>query len=148
MDVPQDLGHLFACCVHLGRQYGMNLLRQKGYDVTPVQTQTLVYLSLCRETANQRELEHELHLRPSTVNGIVSRLEEKGYLSRRASPVDGRCRLVSLTEAGWEKVEAFRASLVETNRRLCAVLTEEEQAQLGDMLSRIIANLENEVNKA
>ena len=55
---------------------------------------------------------------------------------------------MSLTEAGREKVEAFRASLEETNRRLCAVLTEGERAQLGDMLSRIIADLENEVNKA
>lgn len=148
MDVPQDLGHLFACCVHLGRQYGMNLLRQKSYDVTPVQTQTLVYLSLCREAVNQRDLERELRLRPSTVNGIVNRLETKGYLFRRASPVDGRCRLVSLTDAGREKVDAFRSSLVATNRRLCAVLTAEEQVQLGDMLSRIIADLENEVNKA
>ena len=145
MDDPQDLGRLLACCGHLGRQYGVNLLRRKGYDVTPVQTRTLVYLSCCREAVNQRELERELRLRPSTVNGIVSRLEEKGYLSRRASPLDG---LVSLTEAGREKVEAFRASLEETNRRLCAVLTEGEQAQLGDMLSRIIADLENEVNKA
>lgn len=148
MDVPQDLGRQMACCSHLGRQYGMKLLRQKGYDVTPVQTRTLIYLSCCQKVVNQRELERELRLRPSTVNGIVSRLEEKGYLSRRASPVDGRCRLVSLTDAGWEKVEAFRASLEETNRRFCAVLTEEEQAQLGDMLSRIIADLENEVNKA
>lgn len=147
MDVPQDLGHLFACCVHLGRQYGMNLLRRDGYDVTPVQTRALVYLSLRREAANQRDLEHGLHLRPSTVNGIVSRLEEKGYLTRRASPVDGRCRLVSLTDAGWEKVEAFRASLEETNRRLCAVLTDEEQSLLRDMLFRIITDLENEVNK-
>ena len=143
MDDPQDLGRLLACCGHLGRQYGVNLLRRKGYDVTPVQTRTLVYLSCCREAVNQRELERELRLRPSTVNGIVSRLEEKGCITR-----DGRCRLGSLTEAGREKVEAFRASLEETNRRLCAVLTEGEQAQLGDMLSRIIADLENEVNKA
>ena len=148
MDDPQDLGRLLACCGHLGRQYGVNLLRREGYDVTPVQTRTLVYLSCCREAVNQRDLEHELRLRPSTVNGIVSRLEEKGYLSRRASPLDGRCRLVSLTDAGREKVEAFRASLEETNRRLFSVLTEGERAQLGDMLSRIIADLENEVNKA
>ena len=66
MDDPQDLGRLLACCGHLGRQYGVNLLRRKGYDVTPVQTRTLVYLSCCREAVNQRELERELRLRPST----------------------------------------------------------------------------------
>ena len=149
MEREPDLGRMIGYCAHLGMRYNEKLLRRDGYDVTPVQSHVLLYLAHQGDLAvNQRELEKELHLKPSTVNGIVSRLEEKGYLSRRASPLDGRCRLVSLTEAGREKVEAFRASLEETNRRLCAVLTEGEQAQLGDMLSRIIADLENEVNKA
>ena len=146
MDDPQDLGRLLACCGHLGRQYGVNLLRRKGYDVTPVQTRTLVYLSCCREAVNQRELERELRLRPSTVNGIVSRLEEKGYLSRRASPLDGRCRLVSLTEAGRSKVQDFHVIVEETERRFTASLSEQERGQLRKLLSRIIENLENEVN--
>ena len=100
MSECQDLGRLLACCGHLGRQYGENLLRQRGYDVTPVQTRMLVYLSRCQSEVNQRDLERELRLRPSTVNGIVSRLEEKGYIARRTSPTDGRVRLVSLREAG------------------------------------------------
>ena len=148
MDNPQDLGHMLAYCSHLGRQYGVNLLRRNGYDVTPVQTRALACLACRREEVNQRDLERELRLRPSTVNGIVNRLEEKGYISRRASPADGRCRLVSLTAAGKEKVEAFRASLEETNRRFCASLTGEEQTLMKDMLTRMIADLENEVNKA
>ena len=149
MEREPDLGRMIGYCAHLGMRYNEKLLRRDGYDVTPVQSHVLLYLAHQGDLAvNQRELEKELHLKPSTVNGIVSRLEEKGYLSRRASTLDGRCRLVSLTEAGREKVEAFRASLEEPNRRLCAVLTEGEQAQLGDMLSRIIADLENEVNKA
>lgn len=147
MEEPHDLGHLLAYSSHLGRQNGLNLLRQKGYDVTPVQTRLLACLACCGEPLNQRDLERELRLKPSTVNGIVNRLEEKGYILRRASPADGRCRLVSLTDAGREKIEAFRVSLEEANRRICAVLTEEEQACLRDMLSRIIADLENEVNK-
>ena len=127
MSEYQDLGRLLACCGHLGRQYGENLLRQRGYDVTPVQTRMLVY--------------------PSTVNGIVSRLEEKGYIARRTSPTDGRVRLVSLTDAGRGKLDAFRVTLEEVNRRFGAILTAEEQEQLGGLLSRIITDLENEVNK-
>ena len=146
MDDPQDLGRLLACCGHLGRQYGVNLLRRKGYDVTPVQTRTLVYLSCCREAVNQRELERELRLRPSTVNGIVSRLEEKGCITRRASPTDGRCRLVSLTEAGQARVDAFRAVMSNTGRRYASILSEEEETALRDLLSRIIETLESEVN--
>ena len=63
MSEYQDLGRLLACCGHLGRQYGENLLRQRGYDVTPVQTRMLVYLSRCQSEVNQRDLERELRLR-------------------------------------------------------------------------------------
>ena len=147
MEEPQDLGLQLAYCGHLGRLYSVKLMRQNGYDVTPVQSRTLACLSCRGEPMNQRDLEHELRLRPSTVNGIVNRLEEKGYLLRRASPTDGRCRLVSLTEAGEEKVQTLRTYLSEANRRICASLTAEEQRQLSGMLSRIIADLENEVNK-
>ena len=101
MNEEPDLGRMIAYCAHLGMRYNEKLLRRDGYDVTPVQSHVLLYLSRRGgQAVNQRELEKELHLKPSTVNGIVSRLEEKGCITRRASPTDGRCRLVGLTGAG------------------------------------------------
>ncbi len=143
-----DLGRMIAYCGHLGRQSTDQMLRRAGYDVTPVQTQALMYLA-CRQRnreTSQRDLERELHLKASTVNGIVGRLEEKGYISRRTSPYDGRIRLVGLTETGRSKVEDFRAALEETERRFTAGLTDRERETLGALLERIIANLENEVS--
>ena len=146
-DTP-DLGRLIAYCGRLGRQYMDQNLRRDGYDVTPVQSRTLAYLSCCDgQTVNQRDLERELRLKPSTINGIVNRLEEKGYILRRTSPEDGRCRLISLTEAGQAKVDTFRSILEDTGRRLAGCLSEEEEAVMRDFLLRIIENLENEVNK-
>ena len=149
MGEPQDmdLGRMLAYCGHLGRQYSLSRLQQEGYDITPVQTRALACLSCAQKEVSQRDLERELRLRPSTVNGIVGRLEAKGYISRRASPTDGRCRLVSLTEAGRAQFSAVCTSLEQTNRRFCASLDEAEQTQLRELLSRIIADLENEVNK-
>ena len=143
-----DLGRMIAYCGHLGRQSTDQMLRRAGYDVTPVQTQALMYLA-CRQRnreTSQRDLERELHLKASTVNGIVGRLEEKGYISRRTSPYDGRIRLVGLTETGRSQVEDFRAALEETERRFTAGLTDRERETLGALLERIIANLENEVS--
>lgn len=147
MSDEPDLGRMIGYCAHLGMRYNEKLLRRDGYDVTPVQSHVLMYLS-CRDNqaVNQRDLEKELHLKPSTVNGIVSRLEEKGCIIRRASPADGRCRLVSLTEAGQKRVDAFRAVIANTGRRYASFLTNEEEAALRDLLSRIIENLEKEVN--
>ena len=128
-------------------RYNEKLLRRDGYDVTPVQSHVLLYLAHQGDQAvNQRELEKELHLKPSTVNGIVSRLEEKGCITRRASPTDGRCRLVSLTEVGQARVDAFRAVMSNTGRRYASILSEEEETALRDLLSRIIETLESEVN--
>lgn len=144
-----DLGRMIAYCSRLARQYVDHSLRQASYDVTPVQSRTLVFLSCRREgrPVNQRDLEQELRLKPSTVNGIVNRLEEKGYILRRTSPEDGRCRLISLTEEGQKTVETFRATLDGAGRRLASCLSEEEEASMRELLSRIIENLENEVNK-
>ena len=59
---------------------------------------------------------------------------------------DGRVRLVSLTEAGRSKVQDFHVIVEETERRFTASLSEQERGQLRKLLSRIIENLENEVN--
>ena len=146
-DCP-ELGALIAYCGHLGKQSMDQLLRRAGYDVTPAQTHLLMRLTCTGEgqEATQRDLEKQLCLKPPTVNGIVDRLEAKGYVSRRASPQDGRVRLVSLTEAGRSKVQDFHVIVEETERRFTAGLSEQERGQLRQLLSRIIENLENEVN--
>lgn len=143
-----DLGRMIGYCSRLGMLYAEKCLRLSGYDVTPVQSRTLIFLS-CHgdEGVNQRELEKNLRLKPSTVNGIVNRLEEKGYISRRTSPSDGRCRLVSLTESGRKQVEDFEAVLDGTGQRFARCLSPTEAGTLRDLLARVIENLENEVNR-
>ena len=148
MDKLPELGRMISYCGHLGKLSNDQLLRQAGYDVTPVQTHLLLHLACWtgEQEASQRDLERKLRLKPSTVNGMVDRLEAKGYVSRRASPQDGRVRLVSLTEAGRSKVQDFHVIVEETERRFTAGLSEQERGQLRQLLSRIIENLENEVN--
>lgn len=142
-----DIGRLIAYCSRLGMLYTDKLLRQAGYDVTPVQTHTLICLS-CQgaQGVSQRELEKELRLKPSTVNGIVNRLEEKGFAARRTSPADGRCRLVSLTEEGRRQLDALESIIAVTGERIASCLAEDEEDTLRKLLVRVIKNLENEVN--
>lgn len=142
-----SLGRMIGYCGHLGKMYLDMRLRQSPYNITPVQAYALLYLIKLggdREVM-QRDLEHELHLKASTVNGIVDRLEEKGFISRRQSQEDGRRRLISLTDEGKAVTDTFRTALEDTDRAFCTVLTVEEQTQLRDMLARLISNLENEV---
>jgi DNA-binding MarR family transcriptional regulator len=41
-----------------------------------------------------------LHVHPSTLTGVLKRLEKRGLLERRSDPLDGRKALFALTEAG------------------------------------------------
>ena len=142
-----SLGRMIGYCGHLGKLYLNMRLRQNGYNVTPAQSHTLLYLSRvpAEREIMQRDLERELGLKASTVNGIVDRLEEKGLILRRQSREDGRRRIISLTDRGRQATEEFHAALEEADRRFCAALSAEEQSQLRDMLSRLITNLEDEV---
>ena len=143
-----NLGRLLSCCGRLTKLNVETELRRRGYDVTPAQSHALIYLSKhTDEDITQRDLEHAMRLKPSTINGIVDRLLEKNYITRCPSPRDGRCRLLHLTADGRAMVDSFCASIEQTDQAVLAGLSDDEQAMLDSILRRIIANLENEVKK-
>ena len=77
---PEHFGPLFGYCDHQVQKLMVRKLRQ--YDVSPMQCRTLTYLHETEGEVNQKQLERHLMVKPSTVNGIVDRLEEKGMLRR------------------------------------------------------------------
>ena len=104
---PEHFGPLFGYCDHQVQKLMDRRLRQ--YDVSPMQCRTLTYLHEAEGEVNQKQLERHLMVKPSTVNGIVDRLEEKGMVRRSVSEWDGRCRLLSLTEEGRRFHDDFQA---------------------------------------
>ena len=139
---------LLGCAHHKAHQYLDR--RMKQYDLTPAQAHTLLYLR--RETpkreVNQKDLEEHLRIRPSTVSGIVERLEQKGLLCRTASVADARCRSLTLTERGNSFGEEFFHEAGAAERHIASLFTEEESAQLREMLQRIITALQSEENES
>lgn len=76
--------------------------------------QANVLFSLWKEDGRaQAELMRDLGVTAPTVNVLVSKLEEQGYVVSRPCPEDGRLRRIHLTEKGREKrgeaEEAIRA---------------------------------------
>jgi len=53
-----------------------------------------------------------LHVHPSTLTGILKRLESRGLLQRRTDPRDGRRALFMLTPKG-RKLDTVRTGIVE-----------------------------------
>ena len=139
---PEHFGPLFGYCDHQVQKLMVRKLRQ--YDVSPMQCRTLTYLHEAEGEVNQKQLERHLMVKPSTVNGIVDRLEEKGMVRRSVSEWDGRCRLLSLTEEGRRFHDDFQDVLRQVNDRLERGFSQEEKAVFTDFLLRAARNLADE----
>jgi DNA-binding MarR family transcriptional regulator len=59
------------------------------------------------------EVAEILHLHPSTLTGVLKRLEARGVVSRSADPADGRRALLTLTARG-RKIDSLRSGTVES----------------------------------
>jgi DNA-binding MarR family transcriptional regulator len=59
------------------------------------------------------EVSEILHLHPSTLTGVLKRLEQRGLVARRADPGDARRALLDLTAQGRD-VDGLRSGTVES----------------------------------
>ena len=118
--------------------------RVSPYDVTPVQTHILLYLQQHGGQVPQHELAGYLRVRPSTVNGVLDRMEEKGLVRRSVSGSDARRRLITLTEKGAEQQALFQQSFLDVEEAMVRGFTQEERETLCALLDRVIQNLKEE----
>lgn len=72
---------------------------EAGGPLTPTQLATLASVSRLEPTTPGRLAEVEGVRRP-TMTRVLSHLMDAGMLDRRTDPDDGRCHLITITEAG------------------------------------------------
>ena len=142
MEYPKALGPMLGCCAHLARER-MDA-RMSRFGMTPAQTHVLLHLQQSGGQLPQRELLDSLKVKPSTVNGILDRMEEKGLVERTVSGTDARQRLVALTPAGQEREKQVKQTFLEAEALIARGLTVEETDTLRSLLERVIHNLEED----
>lgn len=136
------LGPLLGHAAHLTRER-MDA-RLSRYDVTPAQTHTLLYLCGHGDCAPQRDVVAHLRVKPSTANGILDRMEEKGLIRRAADENDQRQKRVMATEKGRRLREQVQAAFQDTEAVMFRSLRTDEVETLRALLCRIIENLEED----
>jgi DNA-binding MarR family transcriptional regulator len=62
------------------------------------------------------DLAHVLHVHPSSLTGVLRRLEEAGLIRRRSDPGDGRRAILTLTPKG-RRLNDRRSGTVESSVR-------------------------------
>lgn len=111
-------------------------------DMTPVQSQILHYLiHHQQEPQCQRDVEHYFSLAHPTVSGILSRLEEKGYIRTEKDQKDQRKKILLVTGKAMEYHDQI-IHIVRTAEQQCVQgFTPQEREQFLSFLDRAIANL-------
>lgn len=110
-------------------------------ELTASQGHIMGYLAHRREPPCPRDIESEFHLSHPTVSGLLSRLEQKGFIALRTDPSDRRCKRIYVLEKGRQCHQLMHDTILENERRLVSGFTPEEQAQFADLLKRAISNM-------
>ena len=139
----KHLGALGPClgrAAHLSK--GCMDRRMAQYDITAVQNHVLMYLHHSGGQAPQCEVTAHLKVKPSTVNGILDRMADKGLVERSVSGSDARRRLISITAKGTAQYELTERKFQEVEELLLRGFTEAEAESFKLLLGRVIENLE------
>jgi DNA-binding MarR family transcriptional regulator len=104
------------------------LIRQVRPDVS--RTEAGVLRTLTDAPRRITELAELEGLAQPTMTLLIHRLEQRGWIKRERHPDDGRVVLVSLTDAGRETLEAFRAQVLAALRSQLDAMPDEEIAEL------------------
>ena len=84
-----------------------------------------------------------LHLHPSTLTGVLKRLERQGLLRRHADPVDARRSLLELTRKGERFNEDKHGAIEGAVRRALRSAPRERRDAAREMLGTIARALED-----
>jgi DNA-binding MarR family transcriptional regulator len=82
-----------------------------------------------------------LHVHPSTLTGILKRLETRGMLQRKSDPRDARRALFSLTQKG-KKLDTLKTGVVEQAVRKVLAKSPESIVAAQEMLAALSEELD------
>ena len=112
----------------------------KKYHLTMSQSRVLVYLRSRGGQATQKEIETFLDVAHPTVVGLVSRMEQNGYVTCWPCE-DGRNKYVKLTPQAEAIDRDMQENMHANEEMLLAPLSPEERERLRDLLLTVAEHL-------
>ena len=115
--------------------------RLQAEELTPSQAMILRYIQTHDQPISQRQIEQWSEKAHPTVNGLLSRLQDKGFISISVDPRDRRQRLISPTDKANRLHDDIHAIFRQHNETMTGQLNEEELRQLKQLLIRVYESL-------
>jgi len=142
LDLERSFGFLVNDVARLfGRRFDNNGRR---LGLTRAQCRTLGYIAR-NEGINQAGLADLLEIRPMTLVRQIDRMEEAGWIERRADPADRRARRLFMTAKARPILGRILDVANETRDEALVRLKPGEAGQLIDLLKRVHATLSERV---
>ncbi|MBQ8885726.1 MAG: MarR family transcriptional regulator [Clostridia bacterium] len=111
--------------------------------VTYTQSKLLWFLKKHEgERVTLRDIERFFDCSHATVSGLVSRLEERGFVKTLKDEEDGRAKNVVSTEKAERFHERMKEGRVAAEESLLRGFSDEEKERLSEYLDRVYKNLE------
>ncbi|MCE2493932.1 MAG: MarR family transcriptional regulator [Alphaproteobacteria bacterium] len=132
--LEEQVGHLLRRAHQRASAIFTDLIGKDG--LTPVQYAALVKI---RDLGNvtQNHLGRLIATDPATINGVVSRLEERSLIARQQDPENRRRVLWRLTPEGTTLVDRVIPVGERISRETLSPLSEEERAVFLEFLHRL-----------
>ncbi len=121
----------------LGKRYDQ---KAKALGLTRAQCQVL-YRLVVHEGLNQARVAELLEIEPISLARLIDRMEEAGWVERRADPADRRARLLFLTSKSKPVIERMIEVGLATRAEALAGLAGAEREKLLELLLRVRGNL-------
>jgi DNA-binding MarR family transcriptional regulator len=117
-----------------------------GFDLTPVQ-----FAALCEIRSHpgidQATLAGLIAFDRTTISGVVDRLLQKGFITRKVRKEDRRARVLEITRQGDKELAAVTPAVAKAQRVMLSGLDENEAAELVRLLTKAVAAL-NDLSRA
>ena len=110
-------------------------------ELTAAQGHIMGYLAHQKQPPCPRDVEKEFHLSHPTVSGLLSRLEQKGFIELRTDPDDRRCKRIYILPKGKECHDLMHQTILSNEQRIVEGFSPEEQELFGALLQRAIQNM-------
>lgn len=142
-EVLSTPGHLISLAARLFARLSEARLKPLGFGAG--QLPVLVALHDGQATT-QRGLARFAKMEQPSMAEMLARLERAGLIARTPDPSDGRSSRVALTKTARRRMTKACMVVFQGNREALSGFTEDETAQLVDLLIRLVANLDRMAN--
>jgi MarR family transcriptional regulator for hemolysin len=133
---PLRIGFLIHDVSRLRRTVADKALRPLG--ITRSQSWVLAFLHRHEGSGmTQSELAKEMHVGKVTMGGLIDRLEEAGYVERRADAEDRRARRIFMTTGGKSLVRRMQSISESLNMRILDGISDRDVVKVEEVLMRV-----------